>query len=68
MIFYICYIKSVLLCCRKSVPVVPLIQTKRPQQADASNEHVLCPVPTHRVVQLKGGSSALRRHADQFQG
>ncbi|KAI8429228.1 hypothetical protein MSG28_007752, partial [Choristoneura fumiferana] len=32
----------------ESVPAVPLIQTKRPQQAGAHHEHVLCAVPAHR--------------------
>lgn len=53
---------------RKSVPALPLIQTKRPQQADACDEHILCPVPPHRVVQQQSGASALRRHTNQLQG
>lgn len=53
---------------RESVPAVPLIQTKRPQQADARDEHLLCAVPAHGVVQLQGGAPTLRRHTDQLKG
>lgn len=53
---------------RESVPAVPLIQTKRPQQADARDEHLLCAVPANRVVQLQGGSPTLCGHADQLEG